>query len=198
MSITLPHYCLCQPITSRPIGTQSRSVSVHVSPSCPKPLWLSLIACVPLLCLLLELWRPICWIQINWKLCKIRLWFYILIFKPRVKWQNTQCILGYDISPWVQDISQRNPYSPLSRILSSSRTKIMKVKVKLLSCVRFFVIPWTVACPAPLSMGFCRPEYWSGLPFPSPGIFPTHRSNQIQTLLHCRQILYNWTTRKAK
>ena len=31
---------------------------------------------------------------------------------------------------------------------------------------------WTVACQAPLSMGFSRQEYWSGLPFPSPGDFP--------------------------
>ena len=29
--------------------------------------------------------------------------------------------------------------------------------------------PWTVACQAPPSMGFSRQEYWSGLPFPSPG-----------------------------
>ena len=32
-----------------------------------------------------------------------------------------------------------------------------------------FLTPWTVACQAPLSMGFPRQEYWSGLPFPSPG-----------------------------
>ena len=32
--------------------------------------------------------------------------------------------------------------------------------------------PWTVACRAPLSMGFPRQEYWSGLPFPSPGDLP--------------------------
>ena len=31
------------------------------------------------------------------------------------------------------------------------------------------VIPWTIAAQAPLSMGFPRPEYWSGLPFPPPG-----------------------------
>ena len=37
------------------------------------------------------------------------------------------------------------------------------------SCVRFFVIPWTVAQQAPLSMGFSRQEYWSGLPCPPPG-----------------------------
>ena len=36
------------------------------------------------------------------------------------------------------------------------------------SCVRLFVSPWTVALQAPLSMGFSRQEYWSGLPFPSP------------------------------
>ena len=43
-----------------------------------------------------------------------------------------------------------------------------KVKVKSLSCVRLFATPWTVARQAPLSMGFSRQEYWSGLPFPSP------------------------------
>ena len=32
-----------------------------------------------------------------------------------------------------------------------------------------FVTPWTAARQAPLSMGFPRQEYWSGLPFPSPG-----------------------------
>ena len=32
-----------------------------------------------------------------------------------------------------------------------------------------FATPWTVACQAPLSMGFSRQEYWSALPFPSPG-----------------------------
>ena len=46
------------------------------------------------------------------------------------------------------------------------------VKVKSLSHVRLFVTPWTVAHQAPLSMGFSRQEYWSGLPFPSPGDLP--------------------------
>ena len=36
--------------------------------------------------------------------------------------------------------------------------------------------PWTVAYQAPLSMGFSRKGYWSGLPFPSPGVFPTQVS----------------------
>ena len=46
------------------------------------------------------------------------------------------------------------------------------MKVKLLSRVRLFATLWTVAHQAPLSMGFFRREYWSGLPFPSPGYLP--------------------------
>ena len=47
--------------------------------------------------------------------------------------------------------------------------KKVKVKVELLSRVRLFATPWTVTHQAPRSMGFSRQEYWSGLPFPSPG-----------------------------
>ena len=45
-------------------------------------------------------------------------------------------------------------------------------KVKLLSYVRLFVTPWTVAFQAPPSMGFSRQEYLNGLPFPFPGDLP--------------------------
>ena len=44
--------------------------------------------------------------------------------------------------------------------------------MKSLSRVRLFVIPWTVAYQAPPSMGFSRQEYWSGVPFLSPGDLP--------------------------
>ena len=40
---------------------------------------------------------------------------------------------------------------------------------KWLSCIQLFAIPWTVACQAPLSMGFSRQEDWSGLPYPPLG-----------------------------
>ena len=46
------------------------------------------------------------------------------------------------------------------------------VVVQSLSHIQLFAIPWTVACQAPLSMGFPRQEYWSGLSFPSPGDLP--------------------------
>ena len=44
--------------------------------------------------------------------------------------------------------------------------------MKSLSRVQLFVTLWTVAYQASLSMGFSRQEYWSGLPFPSPGDLP--------------------------
>ena len=44
--------------------------------------------------------------------------------------------------------------------------------MKSLSRVRLFATPWTVAYQASPSMGFSRQEYWSGLPFPSPGNLP--------------------------
>ena len=44
--------------------------------------------------------------------------------------------------------------------------------MKSLSRVRLFATPWTVAYQALPSVGFSRQEYWSGLPFPSPGDLP--------------------------
>ena len=48
----------------------------------------------------------------------------------------------------------------------------LAVVAQLLSHGQLFSTPWTVARQAPLSMGFPRQEYWSGLPFPSPGDLP--------------------------
>ena len=44
------------------------------------------------------------------------------------------------------------------------------------SHVRLFATLWTIACQAPLSMGFSRHEYWSGLPCPPPGDLPGIKS----------------------
>ena len=44
--------------------------------------------------------------------------------------------------------------------------------MKLLSGVQLFSTPWTVAYQVSPSIGFSRQEYWSGLPFPSPGNLP--------------------------
>ena len=42
----------------------------------------------------------------------------------------------------------------------------------MLSHIQVFATPWTVVHQAPLSMGFSRQEYWSGVPFPLPGDLP--------------------------
>ena len=53
--------------------------------------------------------------------------------------------------------------------ISFSNAWKWKVKVKSLSHARLLATPWTAAYQAPPSMRFSRQEYWSGLPFPSPG-----------------------------
>ena len=62
-------------------------------------------------------------------------------------------------------------------------------KCYLLSRIQLFATPWIVARQAPLSMGFFRQEYWSGLPYPSPGDLPNLGIEP--GLLNYRQILYS-------
>ena len=50
--------------------------------------------------------------------------------------------------------------------------EIYQASAQSLSRVQLYATPWTSACQAPLSMGFSRQEYWSGLPFPPPGDLP--------------------------
>ena len=61
-------------------------------------------------------------------------------------------------------------------MLHSNQTYVLLLLLLLLlshfSCVRFCVTLWTAAHQAPLSMGFSRQEYWSGLPCPPPGDLP--------------------------
>ena len=56
-----------------------------------------------------------------------------------------------------------------------------------------YVTPWTIAHQAPLFMGFPRQEYWSGLPFPSPGESSWPRDGTCID----RWILYSWATRET-
>ena len=117
-------------------------------------------------------------------LCKFRLslgWF--------TPWLHQGCQLWYIWPPAAvkslqscptlcDPIDGSPPGSPVSGILqagtlewvaiSFSNAWKWKVKGKSLSRVRLFAIPWTAAYQAPLSMGFSRQEYWSGVPLPSP------------------------------
>ena len=71
--------------------------------------------------------------------------------------------------------------------ISFSNAWKWKVKVKSLSRVRLLTTPWTAAYQAPLSMGFSRQDYWSGLPFPSSEDLPDLGSEPVSLcLLHCQ------------
>ena len=66
--------------------------------------------------------------------------------------------------------------------------------MKSLSRVRAFATPWTVAHQAPPSMEFSRQEYWSGLPFPSPGDLP----NSVHIQMHTHTHTQKWNTNLMK
>ena len=109
----------------------------------------------------------------------------------KIPW--TEELVGY--SPWGRKESDRTEWLSLThpgkgkfeRALSAQENPLelwcwgsgwypeitflgsaIRISYIVLSCVRFFAIPWTVAHQAHLPMGFSSQEYWSGLPFPSP------------------------------
>ena len=68
--------------------------------------------------------------------------------------------------------------------------------MKSLSHVRLFATPWTLAHQAPPSMGFSRQEYWSGLPFSSPGDLPDPGIEPVPSVAEA-QHLNHWTVREV-
>ena len=133
---------------------------------------------IPLLSLwsnrcLLSLWSNKCWQFDLWFLC------LFLIF--------TYCwILAW----WILSIGLGLGFRVRVRVIPKNRKSNSKgYKSVVAQSCGHSVMLWTVACQAPLSMGFFRQEYWSGLPFPSPGdlLDPGIDSD----LPHYRQILYH-------
>ena len=127
--------------------------------------------------------------------------------------KDSQKFYLYDIAKLLQlcptlcdPIDSSPPGFPVSGILqartlewvaiSFSNAWKWKVKVKSLSHVRLIATPWTAAHQAPLSMGFSRQEYWSGVPLPS--LLYVIRGKHKFTLYHldikrlwCYIITYN-------
>ena len=66
----------------------------------------------------------------------------------------------------------------------------------VMSCVWLFVTPWTIAHQASLSLGFCRQEYWSGLPFPSARDLP-HSEVELASPALAGRFFTIWATREA-
>ena len=86
--------------------------------------------------------------------------------------------LGASLGPFSKEALLTSDPSRLGLSPSSSSSpssllrSIPQVCTQSLSRVGLSVTPWAVALQAPLSMGFPRQEYWSGLPFLSPGDLP--------------------------
>ena len=70
--------------------------------------------------------------------------------------------LGGGVGRQHQRVNKEENNSSIKNVVLSS------CMLSHFSGVRLFLTPWTVACHAPLSMGFSRQEYWSGVPLPSP------------------------------
>ena len=87
------------------------------------------------------------------------------VFLPHENLTN-QLQIQLSFSQWGKGSELfRNLPKVLSSLMLRGRCLVTKLCPTLAT-------PWTVACQAPLSMGFSRQAYWSGLPFPSPGDLP--------------------------
>ena len=84
--------------------------------------------------------------------------------------------------------SYSEPDTVLSTLHALSHDLPLSMNAQSFSHVQLFVTPWTVAHQPPLSMGIPRQECWTGLPFPSSGIFPTQGLNQHLLLSPALQV----------
>ena len=108
------------------------------------------------------------------------IYIYLFSFQPL----QAMCWKAVRLFTTILLFRVRLPHTPLSACMLSR-----------FSPVPLFATPWTVTYQAYPSMEFSRQGYWSGLPCPPPGIFPTQRVNPF--LLSLRQILYYWATKEA-
>ena len=113
------------------------------------------------------------WILLSW----------LLVERDRlVLW--SECVLSHKVTCWIPNLQ----CDCIWRWgLYGCNYGGMCVRTCMLSHVQFFAAPWTVAHQAPLSMGFSRQEYWSGLPCPPPRYLPDPRIKpNLSCLLHWR------------
>ena len=95
----------------------------------------------------------------------------------------------------LHTLQELNFHLKIEKVWKFQSQLLHQVCACVLSCfnrVRLFATMWTVACQAPLLMGFSQQEYWSGFPFPPPEIF-WPRDQTLVSCLSCiaRQVLYH-------
>ena len=84
--------------------------------------------------------------------------------------------MGINLGELLETVRDKEAWHAAVHGVAESQTQLRDLattllsKLLLLSRVQLFCDPWTVAHQAPLSTGFSRQEYWSGLPCPPPGL----------------------------
>ena len=95
------------------------------------------------------------------------LFFWILSFKPAF---SLLSLSSFPKKCLFQNDFHKKDLGSVTAVSTQSAVALKSFTNNLVCLIAFdFLIPWTIARQAPLSMGFSRQEYWSGLPFPSPG-----------------------------
>ena len=153
-------------------------------------------------------------VNINW-LCLSRL---VLILKKKLKITQTEVCLWYNIYlnsqlyryflvfklacelcvhwlfsthdiPWEKTWATKTTFD----LVIADQNFHTQLLVESLSRFRLFATSWTVACQAPLPIGFSRQEYWSGLPFPSPGDIPGSGIEPVSPALQADSLPWSHT-----
>ena len=110
---------------------------------------------------------------------------FIKIFITAIKWiTNKDLLNSTGNSVLCNNLNGKRIWTRIDTCIWITESLCCMVVVYSLSRVQILATPWTVACQTSLSVGFPRQEYWSGLPFPSPGDLP-HPGGLNPCLLHC-------------
>ena len=120
------------------------------------------------------------YIQVFSSISALNVWYVLLLFFENLKYMLITLRFAFFLNKYLTGL----------KVLTSL------TEYSVLSHIRLFATPWTVAGQTPLSKGFPRQEYWSDLPLPPPGNLP---DPGIWTLFFCvswivRQTLYHWAT----
>ena len=100
------------------------------------------------------------------------------VYSWNICWWPTLCYCGPALC-WSSGVQSHTRQSPCCRahcfvgfffLLDTPLAHVWMLSH--FSHIQLFVTPWTITHQAPLSVGFSQQEYWSGLPFPSPGGLP--------------------------
>ena len=110
---------------------------------------------------------------------------YQILKDDAVKVLHSICQQTWKTQQWPQDL-KRSVLIPIpKRAMPKNAQTTAQLHSSHTLVNQLFATLWTIAHQVSLSMGFSRQEYWSGLPFPPPGVFPTQGSNPgLLHLLH--------------